>query len=221
MRRWLAVFIALIASAAHADSWSIGGGVGPFIFGHFVERSVTLHNETGSVTTRTRLSAETRAGVEADIERDISRRFAVRLEGTWVQARLRIKSASGDQGTSIDAGHLNLTTIVVPLVFRINPNGALRFHVLAGPAYAFYNLHRRGTEGSTLSFFNGTRAQWGGAGAVGVGWWWSHNFGVEWQAQEIVTSSPFRTADFGAAAQGIHIPKPRNGHTTIGIRYRF
>ena len=221
MRRILAVFIAFIASTAYAERWSIGGGAGPFIFGHLVERSITLHNETASATTRTRLSAETRAGVEADLERDISRRFAIRIEGSWVDAPLRIKSASGNQGTSIDAGHLNLTTIVVPLVFRINPNGAFRFHVMGGPAYAFYNLHRRDAAGTALSFFNGTRSQWGGVGAVGVGWWWSRNFGVEWQAQEIVTSSPFRTADFGAAAQGIHIPKPRNGHTTIGIRYRF
>ena len=220
MRRILAVF-AFVASAAHAESWSIGGGTGPFIFGHFVERSITLNNGSGSATTRTRLSAETRAGVEADLERDIGRRFAIRIEGTWVQAPLRIKSASGDQGTSIDAGHLNLTTIVVPLVFHINPNGALRFNVMGGPAYAFYNVHRRDAAGTTFSFFQGTREQWGGAGAVGVEWWWMRNFGVEWQAQAIVTSSPFRTADFGTAAQGIHIPKPRNGHTTIGIRYRF
>ena len=220
MRTALFVFLLFAASSACAESWSIGVGAGPFIFGRFVERSVTLHNETGSATTQTRLSAETRAGIEGDIERDLSRRFSIRIEGTWVQSPLRIKSKSGDQGTSIDAGHLNLTTLVVPLVFRINPNGALRFHVMGGPAYAFYNIHRRAAAGTTLSFFEGTRAQWGGAGAVGVGWWW-HNFGVEWQAQEIVTSSPLRAGDFGVAAQGIHIPKPRNGHTTIGIRYRF
>jgi len=220
MRTALFVFLLFAASSACAESWSIGVGAGPFIFGRFVERSVTLHNETGSATTQTRLSAETRAGIEGDIERDLSRRFSIRIEGTWVQSPLRIKSKSGDQGTSIDAAHLNVTTLVVPLAFRINPNGALRFHVMGGPAYAFYNIHRRAAAGTTLSFFEGTRAQWGGAGAVGVGWWW-HNFGVEWQAQEIVTSSPLRAGDFGVAAQGIHIPKPRNGHTTIGIRYRF
>ena len=221
MRKALLALAVFAASSAHAQSWSIGGGVGPFVFGRFVERSVTLHNETGSATTRTRLSAETRAGASADIEADLNRRFAVRLEATWVRSPLRIKSKSGDQGTSIDAGRTNLTTFVLPLVFRINPNGSFRFNVMGGPAYSFYNIHRRASAGTSLPFFEGTRAQWGGAGAVGVEWWWRHSFGVEWQAEEIVTSSPFRTADFGAAAQGIHIPKPRNGHTTIGIRYRF
>ena len=221
MRKALLVVAVLVAATARAESWSIGGGVGPFIFGHFVERSITLHNETGSATTRTRLSAETRAGAGGNIEVDLNRRFALRLEGTWVQAPLRIKSKSGDQGTSFDAGRLNDTTLVLPLVFRINPNGALRFDVMGGPAYSFYDVHRRTTAGSSLPFFQGTRTRWGGAGAVGVEWWWRQSFAVEWQAEEIVTSSPFRAEDFGPAAQGIHIPKPRNGHTTIGIRYRF
>jgi outer membrane protein with beta-barrel domain len=221
MRKALLLASVFAAASAHAQSWSVGAGAGPFIFGRFVERSVTLHNETGSATTQTRLSAETRAGVEADVERDLGSRFALRLEATWVQSPLRIKSKSGDQGTSIDAGHMNTTALVLPLVIRINPNGAFRFHVMGGPAYAFYNVHRRAAGGGSLSFFEGTRAQWGGAGAVGAEWWWNRQLAVEWQAEAIVTSSPFRADDFGVAAQGIHIPKPRNGHTTIGIRYRF
>lgn len=221
MRKALLTLAVLAASSAHAESWSIGGGVGPFVFGRFVERTVTLNNGTSSATTTTRLSAETRAGAGANIEAPLNRRFAVRLEATWVRSPLRIKSKSGDQGTSIDAGRLNLTTFVVPVVFRINPNGSFRFDVMGGPAYAFYDIHRQTSSGASLSFFEGTRAQWGGAGAVGVEWWWRQSFAVEWQAEEIVTSSPFRAADFGAAAQGIHIPKPRNGHTMIGIRYRF
>ena len=221
MRKALLALAVLAASSAHAESWSIGGGVGPFIFGRFVERSITLNNGSSSATTSTSLSAETRAGAEANIEVALNRRFAVRLEGTWVRSPLRIKSRSGDQGTSIDAGRMNLTTVVVPVVFRINPNGSLRFNVMGGPAYAFYDTHRQTSSGTSLPFFEGTRAQWGGAGAVGVEWWWRQSFAVEWQAEEIVTSSPFHAADFGPAAQGIHIPKPRSGHTTIGIRYRF
>jgi hypothetical protein len=221
MRKTLLLFLSLAATGAHAESWSIGGGAGPFIFGRFVERSITLNNGTGSATTQTQLSAETRAGIEADIERDLGRRFAIRVEGTWVRSPLRIKSKSGDQGTSFDAGNLNLTTLVVPIVFRINPNGAFRFQVMGGPAYALYDISRRGAAGTTLSFFEGTRGKWGGAAAVGVEWWWRRNFGVEWLAEEIATSSPFREDDFGITAQGIHIPKPRNGHTTVGIRYRF
>lgn len=221
MPKALTLLAVLAAASAQAQSWSIGAEAGPFIFGHFVERSVTLHNETGSATTRTVLSAATRAGVGGDIQYDLNRRFSIGLEGTWVDAPLRIKSTSGDQGTSFDAGHMNLTTLVVPLTIRINPNGSLRFNVSGGPAYAFYNVHRRTNTGSSISFFEGTRSQWGGAGAVGAEWWWRRNFAVQWQAEYIVTSSPFRIDDFGAASQGIHIPKPRNGHTTLGIRYRF
>ena len=223
MQKMLLALAVLAASSTtlRGESWSLGAGVGPFIFGHFVERSVTLNTETGTATTRSRLSAETRAGGEADIERDLNRWLAIRLEGTWTRSPLRIKSNSGDQGTSIDAGKLSLTTFVVPMIIRLNPKGALRFHVMGGPAYALYDVHRRTGSGVTLPFFQGTRGQWGWAGAVGVAWWWRNNFAVEWQAQEIVTSSPFRIADFAPVSQGIHIPKPRNGHTTIGIRYRF
>ena len=223
MRNPLLVFalFAFASASARAESWSIGGGIGPFIFGRFVERTVTIRNETSSATTSSRLSAETRPGVEADIERDLTRHLAIRLEATWVRSPLRIKARTGDQGTTIDAGHLNLTTFVVPLVIRFNPNGALRFHVMGGPAYAFYNAHALSSDGSALRIFAGTRARWGGAGAVGVAWWWRSHFAVEWQAQEILTSSPFRVEDFAPVSQGIHIPKPRNGHTTVGIRYRF
>jgi outer membrane protein with beta-barrel domain len=218
----LVIALAAAASAPlRAQSWSVGGGAGPFIFGRFVERTVTINTETGSATTHSRLSAETRAGGEADIERGLNRWLALRLEGTWTRSPLRIKSATGDQGVTIDAGRLNLTTLTLPLVIRFNPNSALRFHVLGGPAYAMYNVHRRAAGGETLPLFEGTRGRWGGAGAVGAEWWWTKDFAVEWQAQEILTSSPFRIDDFAPASQGIHIPKPRNGHTTIGIRYRF
>ncbi|HUJ13456.1 MAG TPA: hypothetical protein VL284_06650 [Thermoanaerobaculia bacterium] len=220
MRKAL-LLLAFLAAPACAQEWAVGGGAGPFIFGHFVDRTFAIGNESGLATTRTVLSAETRAGAAADIERELNDRFAVRLEATWVESPLRVKSATGDQGTTIDSGRMNLTTFVLPLVIRINPNGTFRFDVMGGPAYAFYDVHRRAASGATLSFFEGTREEWGGAGAVGVGWWLRRNFAIEWQAEYIVTSSPFRADDFGPAAQGVHIPKPRNGHTTLGIRYRF
>jgi len=213
--------LAVASSTALGESWSFGAGTGPFIFGHFVDRTATINTEIASATTHSRLSAETRAGGEADIERDLNRWLAVRLEATWTRSPLRIKSRSGDQGVSFDAGHLNVTTLTLPLVLRFNPNGALRFPVRGGPAYALYAVPGRAGGGTTLPLFEGTGGRWGGAGAVGVAWWWRQNFAVEWQTQEIVTSSPFRVADFAPATQGIHIPKPRNGHTTVGIRYRF
>ncbi|HEV2722317.1 MAG TPA: hypothetical protein VG323_20020 [Thermoanaerobaculia bacterium] len=38
----------------------------------------------------------------------------------------------------------------------------------------------------------------------------------------VVTSSPFRAADLAPAeTKGIHILRPKNVHTTVGIRYRF
>lgn len=219
--RSIALLCAFLALPLHAETWSVGGGIGPFIFGRFVERTVRIGTETGSATNRTRLSAETRPGVAADVERDFNRWLALRLEASWVGADLRIKSQSGDQGTTIDAGHLNLTTFVLPLVVRINPNGALRFHVMGGPAYAFYNVHRRAGSGATLPFFEGTREVWGGAAAAGAAWYLRGNFALEWQAEYIATRSPFRRGDFAPISTGITIPKPRNGRTTIGIRYKF
>jgi hypothetical protein len=221
-KTFLALAVAAVSSTTvHGEAWSLGATTGPFIFGHFVERTQTVNTETGSATTKSRLSAATRAGAALDLERDLNDWLAIRLEGTWTRAPLRIKSKSGNQGVTIDAGHLNLTTFVFPLVVHFNRRAALRFHVMGGPAYALYDVRRRTGGGTTLPLFEGTRARWGGAGAVGAGWWWNSRFGVEWQAQEIVTASPFRVSDVAASPRGIHIPKPRNGHTTIGIRYRF
>jgi len=111
--------------------------------------------------------------------------------------------------------------VVVPVIFRINPRGALRFELLGGPAYALYSVHRRAGGGVTAPLFEGTRGRWGGAAGVGAAWWWSAHFAVEGRVQDIVTSSPFRKTDIVASGQGVHIPKPQNGHTSVGIRYRF
>ncbi len=80
---------------------------------------------------------------------------------------------------------------------------------------------RRGSSGTSLPLFEGTRGRWGGVAGVGVGWWWSGNFAVEWQVSDIVTASPFSIEDFAPSAKGIRIPKPQNASTTVGIRYRF
>ncbi|HMC20869.1 MAG TPA: hypothetical protein VKL19_03385 [Thermoanaerobaculia bacterium] len=213
--------VAIWSTTARSEAWSLGIATGPFIFGHFLQRTVTINNETGSATTTSRLSAATRAGAAVDVERHLNDWLAVRLEGTWTRAPLRIKSKSGDQGVTIDAGRLNVTTFVVPLVVQFNRKGALRFQVMGGPAYALYDVHRRAGGGTTFALFEGTRARWGGAGAVGAAWWWNSRFSLEWQAREIITTSPFRVSDVASSPQGIRIPKPHNGHTTIGIRYRF
>src|SRR5207237_2869369 len=147
----------------------------------------------------------TRAGLAVDIERSLGDRFALRLEGTWTRAPLRIKAASGGQGVNIDAGKINVTALAAPLIFRINPRGAFRFELLGGPAYALYDVHRRAAGGVTAPLFQGTRGRMGGAGGVGAAWWWSDRFAVEWQAEDIVTGSPFRATDITPSGQGVHI----------------
>jgi len=218
----LAATILIAASPdTRAENWSLGVATGPFVFGRFADRTVTISTEGQSATTKTRLSAATRPGAAVDIERSLGDRFAIRLEGTWTSAPLRIKSASGSQGVTLDAGKINVTALAAPVVFRINPRGAIRFELLGGPAYALYNVHRTASGGVTASLFDGTRGRWGGAAGAGVAWWWSKSFAVEGRVQDIVTSSPFRPTDITPSGAFVHIPKPQNGHTTIGIRYLF
>jgi hypothetical protein len=221
-KSFLAIAVLLAATSnLRAETWSLGVATGPFVFGRFAERTVSLSNEGGMGTTKSRLSAATRAGLAVDIERSLGDRFAMRLEGTWTRAPLRIKAASGGQGVNIDAGKINVSAFAAPLVFRINPRGAFRFELLGGPAYALYDVHRQAEGGVTAPLFEGTRGRWGGVAGVGAAWWWSKSLAVEGRVQDIVTSSPFRRTDITPSGQGVHIPKPQNGHTTIGIRYRF
>jgi len=221
-KTFLAIAVLLAAALnARAENWSLGVATGPFVFGRFAERTITISTGTGTGTVKSRLSAATRAGAVVDIERSLSDRFAVRLEGTWTRAPLRIKAASSGQGVNIDAGRVNVTAFAAPFIFRINPHGAFRFELMGGPAYALYDVHRRTGGGVSTPLFEGTRGRWGGAAGVGVAWWWRQSFAVEGRAQDIVTSSPFQRTDITPSGQGVHIPKSQNGHTTIGIRYRF
>ncbi len=121
--------LAAIPGTGCAEGWSLELASGPFIFGHFMERTTATGTEVGTGSTKSRLSAATRTGAAADIERDLNDWLAIRLEGAWTQGPLRIKSASGDQGITIE--------------------------------------------------------------------------------------------DIARSGKGVHVPKPQNGHTTIGIRYRF
>lgn len=122
---------------------------------------------------------------------------------------------------NLDAGHIGVTTIVVPLVVNLN-RGDFRLHLLAGPAYALYHGNARAGGGTGFPIFSGTRGRAGGVAGAGAAWWWSNRFGVEGEVSDIVTSSPFREQDVTPApTKGIHILRPKNVHTTIGIRYRF
>jgi hypothetical protein len=206
---------------ALADAWSIGVGTGPFVFGYFAERSTRIVTDSGSTTTRTRLSAATRPGGAADIERSFNGWLAVRLDAAWTRAPMKIKSGDGS-GISFDAGHANITTVTLPLVVTLNRHGAFRFHLAAGPAYAFYTMKGRTGGGGTLPLFDGTRGRLGGTAGGGVAWWLSDRFAVEGAASDTVTPSPFRRADFGSSTfGGLKIPETHNVHSTVGIRYRF
>ena len=206
----------LAAVPANAQQWAFGAGAGPFIFGDFVRE--TLVPIGGSNPTKVKLTAKSRIGGSADIERNISDRFAIRVEGAFTNSKLQVKSASAG-GISLDAGTLDVTTLMVPLVIRFNPRGTFRFHIMGGPAYAMYHVKRDVTPVGSPDTFSGTRSNWGGALGGGVGWWFSNSFAVEGQITDIVTASPFKQSEF--AADNVEIPKPQNVHTTVGIRVRF
>lgn len=218
MRTAATIFLAF-ALPANAQHWSVSASTGPFVFGHFAERSVAIGNEGGTTVTRSRLSAATRAGAAADIERDFGKWLAVRLEGAWTRAPLSIKGASGT-GVTLDAGKVNITTLMLPLVVHLN-RGAFRFQVMGGPAYGMYDIRSRTGSGVTVPLFEGTRGRWGAAAGLGVAWWLSQRLGVEWQAADIVTGSPFHANEIAPNGRGVRLLRPQNGHTTIGVRYRL
>lgn len=216
MRRVMQLFALslLTATVATAQNWSVGGGTGAFVFGDFVKRTDTLGNETGSAKTTTTLSAATRPGVAADIERDFGRWLGIRLGAAWTYAPLRAS------GVNIDAGHIGVTTFVLPVVLNLN-RGDVRVHLMAGPAYALYHGNARAGGGADFPIFSGTRGRSGGMAGGGVAWWWSRRFGVEGEVTYIKTSSPFRIEDLATPAKGVEILRPTNIHTTVGLRYRF
>ncbi|HUP44556.1 MAG TPA: outer membrane beta-barrel protein [Thermoanaerobaculia bacterium] len=217
------LFFALLLTAvpAEAQDWSIGVGSGPFVFGSFVERTTRVSTPDGSATQTAMLSAETRPGLAVDLERRLGDRFAIRLEGSFTRAPLGIKgSERQDEAVAVPAGDIDITTLMLPLIIRINPRGTFRFHVMGGPAAAAYTLKTRPNAAGTIPVFRGTRTEWGGAFGAGMAWHWTDRFAVEVNATDINTSSPFREDEIGGIG-AIEIHRPNNLHSTAGIRYRF
>lgn len=221
MKKRLTTAAALFAIALplSAQNWSVGIHSGPFVFGDFVERKVrpSVGGTPGNTVTMT-LSAATRAGLAVDLQRDFGARWAVRLEGTFTRAPLELEE-EGEDALTFDAGELDVTTVVLPIVFRINPNGTFRFHVMAGPAYAMYRFEPETATGA-IPVAGRTENKWGAAAGGGVGWWFSERFALEGTISDIVTTSPFDRSDF-PDVPGYSIPKPHNVHTTVGVRWRF
>lgn len=222
MKKLLPVLLfAILASPAQAQNWSIAVGSGPFVWGQFVERTSRISTEDGSTTQTVTLSASTRPGLSVDIERRLGDRFAVRLEGAFARAPIAIKGTSRQDPTvSIPAGDIDVITLMLPLIIRINPRGTFRFHVMAGPAGAAYTIRTRSNAPGTIPLFRGTRNEFGAAVGAGAAWHTSDRFSVEGNITDINTSSPFRKEEIGGLGS-IEIPRPDNLHTTIGIRYRF
>ena len=215
----LSLFL-LLAASAQAQDWSVRVASGPFLFGDFVERTLRIETETGSEDQTTTLSAATRAGLSVDIEKGFSDRFAVRLEATFARAPLSIGGEDDDDGVEIDAGELDAFTLSLPLVFRINPRGTFRFHLLAGPAYAAYRIEQEGIQGPGIRVFEGTRNEWGLAAGGGASWHWSERFSVDAQIVDVTTGSPFRDTELASIGR-TEFPRPHNVHTTLGIRIHF
>lgn len=215
--RSLSFLALLVAPCLQAQQWSIGGGAGAFTFGNFSERRIRLGNENASGSTTVALSAKTRPGFSVDLADDFSKSFGFRLQATFVKAPIAVKSGGGS-GVAID-DKLDVTTFSVPLVWNLSRHGAFRFHLLAGPAYAMYRIHRQGPTAGEV-FFNGNRNRFGAIGGAGIDWWLSDRFALEGEVSDTVTSSPIERADYQGVT-GVQIKKPNNIHTTGGIRYRF
>lgn len=213
MKKLLPAALALLALTlpATAQNWSIGVGSGPFVFGDFTERTIRVGTpEGGGDPVTLTLSAATRAGALVDIEREFADRWAARLEGSFTHSELSVRDESNDDGINLEAGGLDVTTLSLPLVFRINPNGALRFHVRGGPAMAMYRIEA--TDGTSE-----TRNEWGLTVGGGAAWWLSERLAIEGNFSDTVTASPFEEqADADTDAK-----RPHNIHTTLGVRWRF
>ncbi|MEO6259982.1 MAG: hypothetical protein ABIP63_06500 [Thermoanaerobaculia bacterium] len=216
-RAFILILALGLPTAAQAD-WTIGAATGPFVFGNFAERTSRVINGSSSGSTRSNLSASTRAGASIDVESGITDWLGVKLEGSWTRSPLRIKS-SGGSGLTFDAGEVSVTSFSLPAVIHLNRHGAFRFQLEAGPSYSLYRVSPK--RGGTIPLFEGTRGRWGGTAGGSVSWWLSSRVAIEGRAVDLVTTSPFRREDLASPSVGVSIPKTHNVHTTVGIRYRF
>lgn len=217
----LIVLCCSLAGTSSAGDWSVAVGSGPFLFGQFARKSLIAGTPESTTKITTSLSAATRAGGTVDVEHGFSDRFAVRLESSFTKAPLSVKTGSGRGGVELGTGDISVTSVILPLVFRINPRGAFRFHLMGGPAFANYDVRRTASAQASNFLFGGSRGQYGVAGGAGLGWWLGQHIAVEGQIVDIVTSSPIARQEFTVATRGVSIPRPKNVHTTLALRYRF
>ncbi len=155
-------FVLLSTFPLAAQNWSVGVGAGPFVFGDFLERRVRIGTGEGTTGVTTLVLSPLRGRGRWSIwSAAINDRWAVRLEGSFTNAPLRLEqSGANGNGSDLDSGDLDVSTFVLPVVFRINRSGAFRFHVMAGPALALYRGDAPGGV-SSQPLFEGTQNQWG------------------------------------------------------------
>jgi opacity protein-like surface antigen len=223
MKKFLTIASFLLVSTLPADAqdWSLGVHSGAFVFGDLVERRLRVGNPGGPIsTTSIILTADTRPGLTVDLEHSFSPRWAVRAEGTFTRAPLAAEQRSGGNPVEIDAGELDVTTLSLPLIFRINPRGSFRFHLHGGPAVALYKAHAVENVDNAEPVFEGSQTEWGFLFGGGVAWWLSDRFAIEGNVSDTITSSPFEREDF-PDVPGIDIKRPHNAHATIGLRWKF
>lgn len=214
-----ALLLCLLSSGAlEAQSWSASVGTGPFVFGDFARRTFTIETEDDRAEHTIDLSAATRPGLTVGIERELNERFAVRVTGTFTRAPLEV---AGDDGVELDDVNIDVATIAVPLVVRINTNGTFRFYVFGGPAHAAYRINGNVRNGTGLPLFEGTRNDWGLTAGGGVSWRLSDRISIDGEIDDTVTRSPFRESDLPGGGSGLEIPRPHNVHTTVNLRWRF
>ena len=223
MKKFLTAAALLLAFTlpAAAQEWSFGAATGPFVFGDFMERTLRVGNGDGPQGSQTlTLTAATRPGLAVDIEHSFAPRWAVRAESTFTRSPLAVRQGGRSEGVELSAGDMNVATIMVPLVFRINPNGSFRFHILGGPAAALYHLEGRENVEGVSPAFEGTEVEWGVAFGGGVAWWLSDRFALEGNITDTITTSPIDEPQ-GSSLTRVEIPKPHNAHATVGARWRF
>ena len=223
MKKFLTIAAFLLVSAlpATAQEWSLGVHSGAFVFGDFVERHMRVGTPEGpSSTSSVTLTADTRPGLTVDLQRELTGRWAVRVEGTFTRAPLAVETRTSGDPVEIDAGELDVTTLALPLVFHINRGGAFRFHLHGGPAVALYKAEAVENVDGAEPVFEDGQTEWGVSFGGGVAWWVSERFAIEGNVSDTITSSPFDREDF-PDVPGIEIKRPQNGHATVGVRWRF
>jgi opacity protein-like surface antigen len=216
----LLALVTLSASEVSAQNWSVSGGTGPFVFGDFANRTLRLATDDGTAEHTITLTAATRPGLVVGLERELGERWAIRAQGTFTRAPLEVE-VEDDDGVELESGDMDIATLALPVVFRINPRGTFRFIVFAGPAHAAYRLDEDASSAEGVPLFAGTRSTWGLIAGGGVAWHLSDRVAVEAMIDDTVTSSPFRRSDLSSNASGLEIPRTHNVHTSVGLRYRF